>query len=57
MYFQTVGHLSFDHRPQTCPGKHVDTLEIDIHPAGEITYVRTSFTHGGDELSVTVMPA
>jgi cholest-4-en-3-one 26-monooxygenase len=62
-------HFSFGRGPHSCMGKHVAALEIkvlleellqrtkDIRPAGEISYLRDSYTRGVYELPVTVTPA
>ncbi|BBY80172.1 cytochrome P450 [Mycolicibacterium pulveris] len=62
-------HLGFGRGQHTCLGKHIAVLEMkilleellqrtrDIHPTGDIVYVRDVFSHGVLELPVTVSPA
>jgi cytochrome P450 len=62
-------HVSFGRGPHQCLGKHVATMEMkilfeellqrtkDIQPAGDIVYVRDSFSRGVYELPVTLTPA
>jgi len=62
-------HHSFGRGPHACLGKHVAAMEIkifleellqrtkDIRPAGDISYVRDTFSRGVYELPVRITPA